>query len=405
MTIDDDLGGPETEEEKARSGDSEDLKRAQDGWRDRVGGFNVHFHSANAELIPQSILNPSTQPKWREESPYRCLIGRRTIMLLDAERFASWWYDQNKENPDAFPFQMSDSEWVRQFWEWQRNDQLGTAGVQNGNLSRPGAGAELAGLIEALALMANGNDYLSIEKETGVSYNAILLLQETTASFAKKLRFKVGRNRLNPSDLEVMKNPETVLLQKITSKTWKRLINHALVEPPALGKLLGHAPIHPDEVPSIVTTNGQLVVDWGQEKRLVGAVLEVFAVPPTQYTVVIRGYPDGDYDVDGLWDETLDNGYLAFCEDLPAFGILGSPVKHTGHAQPFQLEAKTIRRHHAENYAAILVDGQANQVIRNRYELIVALVATVTLHLTRAPALGYMCRGKGHISYEDALNS
>lgn len=119
---------------------------------------------------------------------------------------------------------------------------------------------------------------------------------------------------------------------------------------------------------------------------------------------------DGDYNTDGNWDETLDKGYEAFCEDLPAFGILGSPVRHTGHAQPYQLEAKIIREYgneeggyFAEDYAAILVERQTNQVICSRYELIVAIIATVTLHLTRAPTLGYMCRRQGHISYGEAL--
>lgn len=400
----------DSDEEKVRSSKlSEDLKKAQAGWQDRVGGFGLRFARPNAEPFPQSILNHFPPPVWREDSPCRSLIERRTILLLDAERFVSWWFDQNKENPDTFPFQMSDSEWVKQFWEWQRNDQLGTAGVLNGNLSRPGAGAELAGLFEALALMASGNDNLPIQKETGISDDTIHLLRTTVASFTKQLRFTVGSKRLKRSDMEVMGNSESVLLGKITPGAWKRLTNHALVEPPALGKLLGHAPIHPSEAPSIVTINGQLVVDWSHEKRLVGAVLEMFAVPPTQYVVVIRGFPDGDYDQDGRWDETLDDGYLEFCEDLPAFGILGSPVRHTGHSQPFQIEAKIIDqwngecRYYAENYAAILIDRQKDQVIRNRYELIVALIATLTLHLTRAPKLGYMCRREGRVSYEDAL--
>lgn len=398
-----------SEEEKVLSSKlSEDLREAQAGWRDRVGGFDLHFARPNAEPLPQSIFNHSPPPEWREDSPCRSLIQRRTILLLDAERFVSWWYDQNKKNPDAFPFQMSDGEWARQFWEWQRNDQLGTAGVQDGNLSRPGAGAELAGLFEALTLMASGNDDLSIQEETGISADTIHLLRTTAASFTKQLRFTIGRKRLKRSDMEAMENSESVLLKKISRNGWERLINHALVEPPALGKLLGHAPIHPMEVQSIITVNGQLVVDWSHEKRLVGAVLEMFAVPPTQYTIVIRGYPDGDYS-GGDWDETLDNGYEAFCEDLSAFGILGSPVRHTGHAQPYQLEAKIIREYgneeggyFAEDYAAILVDRQKNQVISSRYELIVALIATVTLHLTRAPTLGYMCRLEGHVSYDDA---
>lgn len=218
-------------------------------------------------------------------------------------------------------------------------------------------------IVAALRLMSLGYSVERIETRMRLEPGATDLLDRIVERTNHKLRFRVlDAETEKPVWIYGSEKPR-LLLKKINDSAWTRLIEQAQNVAKTDDLDLEHSLPDASEMPNLVGRNGHILIANPDECQLVKLMLETFQIPKAQYRIIARA-DDPD---------TI--------ELLTDYGWKVSPS--AGHQLDSHQVGFKSAQYRGASSGGLIFNQAAVGCVRNRYELVLALLITAAAYCPR----------------------
>lgn len=304
----------------------------------------------DVQAIRRLLLGPHNQVSRRSSMALARAMGHSTphTSLRSYDHFLTEWADTltpvSSSRVHRLPQALQAHEWP----EMAQFDLPDTAPL----LSR--AAPSPANVCRSLRLLALGYSADVIEEKLRLNAGSVSAFEPLVYQVSARLRFRATDSRSGMQVWVYGDAQPRLLLKKITPLAWSRLLERAESLPEV--NEFHDLPVlaHRSEVPNLVGRNGHLLMDQREHCELIKLTVKLFEVNSAQYEVVTR---------------TADPEILAMVKDQ-GFQV----SKKTGQ----QLDTYNAQFGHSRfrgtSYAGLIFHQAAEGCVRNRNELVLALL-------------------------------
>ncbi|MBQ0746062.1 MAG: hypothetical protein KBT73_05860 [Marinobacter sp.] len=225
----------------------------------------------------------------------------------------------------------------------------------------------LAKLIQTLRLVSLGQSYVRAGNALQLNPDWIIALEAVFQNANNKQSFKSDEDRATWLSGE---NCPNALLESVIPESWRRMIHYA-------GELDKAADImHSDkkwvslkDLPLLIGRRRHIVFDEQNHIHLIQHLFELFKVPEEQYQVYAR------FDDAEMIEILLDSGFAVVSETgiMPSAKKPGRLVKYKVALHGFPIPS---RRRTTYSHGEIIIHRAAQGILRNGFEMAVALLVT-----------------------------